>query len=581
MPQNKAEIADVLGDIAVLLELKGENPFKIRAYQSGARSLETLSDDLGTLIAENRLGTVKGIGDALVKKIVELYETGRLEFYEKLRASVPPGLLELIEIPGLGAKKVRALNEKLDVDSIAGLTEACQAGKVAELSGFGEKTQQKILDGIRNREAYGRRHLWWSAFATAAPILAGLRRLDGVERAEHAGSLRRGLETVGDLDFIVGARDPAPVMQWFTSMDDVREVTGHGATKSSVRLVDGMQADLRVVPPEQFAFALHHFSGSKEHNVAMRQRALARGLSLSEWGLTAAEETSDVHLPTNISDEAGIFAALGLQFIPPELREACGEIEAAELGPLPRLVELSDVRGAFHNHTDASDGRSTLAEMAAAAAALGWDYLGIADHSKASFQANGLDGERIAKQLDKIRAFNESGEVPVHIFSGIECDVLTDGRLDLDDAILGALDYVVVSVHASLGQSEVDMTKRIIRAVEHPRTTMLGHPTGRLLLAREASQVDMAKVIDAAAANGVIIEINANPRRLDMDWRWWRRAAEKGVLASINPDAHSTDQLEFVAAGIRVARKGWLTKEFVLNTRSLADVKSFLARKGQ
>lgn len=579
MPQNKAEIADILNDIAVLLELKGENPFKVRAYQTGARALETLSDDLGTLIAEDRLGTVKGIGDALVQKIAELYESGRLEYYEKLRASVPPGLLELMEIPGLGARKVRALNERLGVASIPELTTACQAGRVAVLAGFGEKTQQKILEGIKNREAYGRRHLWWNAFALAEPILAGLRNLKVVERAEHAGSLRRGLETVGDLDFIVAAREPAPVMEWFTSMNDVREVTGRGETKSSVRLADGMQADLRVVPPEQFAFALHHFSGSKEHNVAMRQRALARGLSLSEWGLTTTEEGSEVQLPTDMVDETTLFAALGLNFIPPELREARGEIEAAEQGPLPHLVELSDLRGAFHNHTDASDGRSTLPEMVAAAAALGWDYLGIADHSKASFQANGLDENRIAQQVQAIRDFNESGQSPVHVFAGIECDVLTDGRLDLDEAILGALDYVVVSVHASLGQSEADMTKRIIRAVEHPCTTMLGHPTGRLLLAREAARVDLAKVIDAAAANGVIIEINANPRRLDLDWRWWRRAADKGVLTSINPDAHATDQLEFVAAGIWVARKGWLTKENVLNARSLAEVESYFSGK--
>lgn len=581
MPQNKAEIADILNDIAVLLELKGENPFKVRAYQSGARALETLSDDLGELIAQDKLGGVKGIGAALVQKITELYETGKLEYYEKLRASVPPGLLELMEIPGVGAKKVRALHDKLGVDSIASLTAACEAGQVAELAGFGEKTQQKILTGIKNREAYGRRHLWWNAFAVAEPILEGLRGLPAVECAEHAGSLRRGLETVGDLDFIVASSDPGPVMDWFTSMDAVREVTGKGETKSSVRLADGMQADLRVVPPEQFAFALHHFSGSKEHNVAMRQRALARGLSLSEWGLTPVEETRGVRAPKKVADEEALFAALELEFIPPELREARGEIEAGERGPLPRLVELSDLRGAFHNHTNASDGRNTLAEMALAAAKLGWDYLGLADHSKASFQANGLDEERVVAQIEAIREFNASGAAPLHVFAGIECDILTDGRLDLSDEVLRELDYVVVSAHSSLGQAEADMTRRVIRAIEHPCTTMLAHPTGRLLLSREPSKIDLAKIIDAAAANGVIIEINANPRRLDLDWRWWPRAAEKGVLTSINPDAHAVEHLEFVSAGVLVARKGWLTRENILNTRTLAEVKSYFAGKSR
>lgn len=578
----KSDIVDVLEEIATLLELQGENPFKARAYQTGARALETMSEDLAVVVAENRLGDIKGIGDALALKITTLHQTGRLEYLDQQREAVPRGLLEMLEVPGLGAKKVRALHAKLGIDSVAALTAACTEGRVAALDGFGEKTQQKILEGIKNREAYGRRHLWWDAFEVAEPILAGLRALPQVERAEHAGSLRRGLETVGDLDFIVAARDVAPVMQWFTTRPGVQEVTGSGETKSSVRLVDGLQADLRVVPPEQFAFALHHFTGSKDHNILMRQRALARGLSLSEWGLTPAVEGSVAKSPTGIADEPTLFAALGLNFIPPELREAAGEIEAAEREPLPRLLELGDVRGAFHNHTTESDGRDNLAAMARAAAALGWEYLGIADHSKASFQAKGLDESRLAAQLELIRKFNASGTAPLPIFAGVECDVLTDGRLDLADEMLRELDYVVVSVHTSLAQSEDDMTRRIIRAVEHPCTTMLGHVTGRLLLAREPSKVNHAKVIDAAAANGVIIELNANPRRLDMDWRWWRHAAEKGVLCCINPDAHAAAQLEFVSAGVRVARKGWLKREHVFNTRSLAEVRTWLeARRGR
>lgn len=582
------DIVDALEEIAVLLELQGENPFKIRAYQNGARAVETLTEDLDVLVREARLGEIKGIGDALAKKIAELWTTGRLEFLERQRAAVPPGFLQLLEIPGLGAKKIRAMHAALGVDSIDALAAACAAGRIAELAGFGAKTQQKLIDGIRNREAYGRRHHWWKAFSVAEPILAGLRALPQVERAEHAGSLRRGLETVGDLDFIVAATDAAPVMAWFTSMAGVAEVTGHGETKSSVRLADGLQADLRVVPPAQFAFALHHFTGSKEHNVQMRQRALARGLSLSEWGLTpvAPEEAggtaaaaAEAPATSDVRDEAGLFQSLGLHFIPPELREGLGELEVAERGAFPRLVELADLRGCFHNHTIESDGRESLEAMVAGAQALGWEYVGIADHSKASFQARGLDEARLAAQVETIHRLNASGRFTTHVFTGSECDILADGRLDFDEAILRTLDYVVVSVHNALGQSEEEMTRRLIRAIEHPCTTMLGHATGRLLLSREGSRIDHARIIDAAAANGVIIELNANPRRLDMDWRWWRRAAEKGVLCSINPDAHAVDHYAFLEAGVRVARKGWLTREQVFNTRPLADVKAWLERK--
>ncbi len=577
------EVVDALEEIAVLLELQGENPFKIRAYQNGARAVETLTEDLDVLVREGRVGEVKGIGEALARKITELWTTGRLEFLERQRAAVPPGFLQLLEIPGLGAKKIRAMHAALGVDCIEKLATACAEDRIAGLAGFGARTQQKLLDGIRNREAYSRRHHGWKALLVAEPILAGLRALPQVERAEHAGSLRRGLETVGDLDFIVAAADPAPVMAWFTSMPGVAEVTGHGETKSSVRLADGLQADLRVVPPAQFAYALHHFTGSKEHNVQMRQRALARGLSLSEWGLAPVDAggpaDSAAAPPADVRDEAALFAALGLHLIPPELREGMGEIEAAERGELPRLVELSDLRGCFHNHTTESDGRETLEAMVAGAQALGWEYVGIADHSKASVQARGLDEARLAAQVGTIHALNASGRFSTHVFTGIECDILADGRLDLDESVLRTLDYVVVSVHNALGQNEEEMTRRLVRAIEHPCTTMLGHPTGRLLLSREGSRVDHARIIDAAAAHGVIIELNANPRRLDMDWRWWRRAAGKGVLCSINPDAHSVEHYAFVRAGVLAARKGWLTREQVFNTRSLADVRSWLAAK--
>jgi DNA polymerase (family X) len=585
----KNEIADVLNDIAVLLELKGENPFKTRAYQTGARALESLEEDLGTVIAEGRLQGIKGIGDALGKKIVDLHSSGRLPFYDDLKASLAPGMVEMLQIPSLGAKKIKALHDKLGITDIAGLTKACNDGRVADLPGFGAKSQEKILAGIKNREAYGRRHVWWEAFAVAEPILAGLRALPQVQRAEHAGSLRRGLETVGDLDFIVAANEIDAVFDWFTTRPGIQEVTAKGGTKASVRYESGLQADLRIVPLEQFAFALHHFTGSKDHNVQMRQRALARGLSLSEWGLVPAEGEGTVKdkvgaaaatqapLSQAIGSEEALFAALDLKYIPPELREGLGEIEAAEKGELPILIEYADLRGAFHNHTTATDGRNTLNEMVAAAQALGWDYFGIADHSKASFQAKGLTEEQLLKQIADIRALNATKRFKTHVFAGTECDILADGRLDFEPATLEQLDYVVVSVHNAFAQNEADMTARIIRAIEQPHVTILGHLTGRLLLRREGYAVNVPKIIDAAIANRVVVELNASPWRLDMDWRHWRRAAERGLLCAINPDAHDTAGLTHVRAGINGARKGWLTKANVLNTRPLEEVTAFFA----
>jgi DNA polymerase (family 10) len=588
---NKHAIAGILNEIGVLLELKDENLFKVRAYHAGARALETLEEDLNTVIAEGRLQGIKGIGEALAKKITELHATGRLEFFDQLRASVAPGLIELLEIPGLGAKKIKVLHEQLGIRSIADLDRACVEGKVERVDGFGQKTQEKLLAGIRNREAYGRRHRWWDAFTVAEPILQELRALPQVRRAEHAGSLRRGLETVGDLDFIVAAEEWAPIVRWFVSRPGVVEVTAQGETKTSVRFANGLQADLRIVPPDQFVFALHHFTGSKDHNVQLRQRAQARGLSLSEWGLVPAggegtakekveaQRRSKGAQPGVIETEAGLFAALGLHDIPPELREGLGEIEAAERGEFPRLVELGDLRGVFHNHTTASDGRNTLTEMVAGAQARGWEYFGVADHSQASFQANGLDATRLRRQIAEIAALNRSGRYKIRVLAGVECDILADGRLDLDESVLRELDYVVVSVHSSFTQSEAEMTARIIRAIEHPCTTMLGHLTGRLLLKREGYAVNVAKVIDAALANRVAIELNANPQRLDMDWRHWRAVAGRGLLCVINPDAHDVAGLDFCRAGINAARKGGLTAVQVLNTRSLSEIQIYLSAR--
>jgi len=571
----KNDIASVLDEIATFMELTGENPFKIRAYSAGARILENMTEDLGELIDGGKLADIPGLGEALVDKITTLRRDGVLPFHQKLKASIPAGLLEVMQIPGLGPKKVRALWTLLAVEDLAKLKEVCESGAVAELKGFGEKTQDKILEGIKNRIAYGKRHRWYEAAAIAEPILAGLRALPQVSIAESAGSLRRARETVGDLDFLVASSEPKPIMDWFVAYLGVKEVTAHGETKSSVRFENGLQADLRVVPAEQFYFALHHFTGSKEHNVAMRHRALGRGLSMSEWGFKSVDDKT---VAPGAKNEEEVFQALGLPWIPPELREGNGEIDAAEAGTLPKLVQLSDLRGVFHNHTTESDGDHSLDQMAAAAEAHGWEYLGISDHSKSSFQAGGLDEARLAKQLEDITQLNASKKYRVRVLSGSEVDILKDGTLDFSDDVLARLDFVVASVHTLFTLDREAQTARIIKAIENEHVDMVGHLTGRLLNKREPYDVDIAKVIDAAAANDKIIELNANPWRLDLDWRWWRRAAEKGVLCSINPDAHDIDQLAFAAHGVRIARKGWLTPAQVLNTRSLPEVLSWLGR---
>lgn len=571
----KEEIAAILNEIHVLLELQGENPFKVRAYETAARALESLDKDLGEIIEEKNLESIKGIGKALAEKIETLYYQGQLKYYDDLKASIEPGLIEMLEIPGLGPRKIKAMRDKLGITSIKELESACKQGKVAQLDGFGEKTQEKLLSGIKNKVLYGQRHLWWDANGLVQPIIEGLKKLPQVKKVEAAGSLRRKLETIGDLDLLVASEEPKPIMDWFIGRKEVIEVLAHGETKSSVRLQGGIQADLRVVPLQQFYFALHHFTGSKDHNVQMRSRALSMGYSLSEWGLkleSREHELTDVF----VKSEAELFKKLKLSYIEPELREGMGEIDCAQKNDLPKLVDVGDIRGVFHTHTVASDGRATLKEMVRGAEAFGWEYLGIADHSKASFQANGLNEERLLEQVKEIKKLNQSKNYKVHVFSGIECDILKDGSLDFEEEILKQLDYVVISVHSSFGMNEADMTKRMIKALESPYVTMLGHITGRVLLKREGYAINITKVIDAAIANDVIIELNSNPKRLDMDWRYWHRARDKGLKCSINPDAHSVQNLEYFIAGINIARKGWLRKEDVINTRGLKEVKKYL-----
>jgi DNA polymerase (family 10) len=570
----RENLAEVLEEIALLLELKNENPFKIRAYRQGAETVRAFEGDIVQLAENNQLTGIKGIGEALRDKLHELASTGQLEFHQKLKAQFPPGLFELFELQGLGPKKVKALHETLGVGSIADLKSACDEGKVATLAGFGAKTQAKILEAIALRATFADTFLLGGISALVEEIADTLRTHPEIVRVAVAGSYRRAKETVHDLDFLVATKEPKLVCEDFTTLPEVESIIAVGETKASVRLKNGLQCDLRAVSNAQFPFALQYFSGSKEHNVALRSLALKQGLSLNEYGFTPTHAESPAAIP-EVFEEADIYQSLGLDFIPPELRENRGEIEAAADHSLPRLVQLENLRGTFHNHTTASDGVDTLETMAEAAMELGLQYLGIADHSKASFQANGLDESRLLEQVAAIQSLN-AGYSHFRLFAGSEVDILKDGSLDFSDEILSKLDYCVASVHASFTLSEEEMTRRICRAMENEYVTMLGHVSGRLLLKRDAYSVNHAKIIDCAAETRTIIELNCSPLRLDMDWRWWKRARDKGVLCSINPDAHSASRLHHLGLGVRLARKGWLRKQDVLNTRSAAEIETFL-----
>lgn len=566
-----AAVAAVLDEIGTLLAVSGENTFRCNAYHRAARALEQYSGNLAEAVAAGKLMDIPGVGTALAEKITTLVTTGRLPYYEELKAQFPPGLFELLRLPGLGPKKVKVLYEQLHVDSLASLKAACEAGKVAALPGFGEKSQKKILEGLAFLDQVGQRFLLSEATAVGEALLAAVRTWPGVLRAELCGSLRRRKETVADLDILVSAVDPAPIMAAFTSWSDATQVLAHGPTKSSIRLGSGMQADLRVVSDEQFPFALHYFTGSKEHNIAMRARAQRLGYKLNEYALEGMTWKKPCR------DEADLFRALGLDYIPPELREATGELEAAEQHALPELLTLDDLQGTFHCHTTWSDGRHSLAEMARAAQQLGLKYFGIGDHSQSLKVANGLDPKRVRAQraeLDKVQAELKG----LRLFHGTECDILPDGRLDYDDDTLAQFDYVVASVHTHLTQSAADMTQRLVRAVSHPRVTMLGHMSGRLLLRRDSYALDYAAVFRAAADHGTLIEINAHPQRLDCDWVHVKQAKALGCKFVINPDAHSEEEIALLRYGVDVARRGWLTREDVINTLSACQIAQRLSK---
>ncbi len=569
------DAAKILEEIGALLELKGENPFKSRAYYSAARIVEMMGEgELERLIAEDKLKDVKGIGAALNEKLKELVQTGRLTYYEELKASVPEGLFEMLKVPGLGPRKVSTLYETLDISNLAELEYACRENRLINLKGFGPKTQENILEGIEFLRRHQGRHFYSEVFPVAEALLQELKQFPGLDQASLAGSIRRCREVVKDIDLVASADNPAELTAFFTTLPAVTEVIAHGDTKASIQLVAGINADLRVVEPQQFPYALHHFTGSKEHNTALRSRAKAIGLKINEYGLFRGEEL------IKCLNEEEFFAALGLSYIPPELRENNGELEAAEAGLLPQLVEADDIRGIFHVHTTYSDGSDSLEAIVHGCREAGYDYLGISDHSQSAFYAGGLSADDLARQREEILELREKYS-DLAIFCGVESDIRADGSLDYPDSVLDELDFVIASVHSGLKMERRKMTERLLQALAHPRVTILGHPTNRLLLGRDSSPLDMDQIFEAALEHGVILELNANPARLDLDWRYLKKVKEMGLKVAINPDAHQVEGFADTAFGVAIARKGWLAKEDVFNTQSRETVEKYLSRRRQ
>lgn len=569
--KDKHAIANFLERIGEVLEIRGENPFKVRAYTNAARTIGGLTQEIGKLIQTKQLLELPGIGKNLVAHIEELYKTGQVKEYAKILKSVPEGILEMLDIPGMGPKKVKAVWEKLDLATVGDLELACQHGNVAGLEGFGEKTQAKILEGIAQLKKHAGQFLYAEVERAAAAVSQKIEKNKNVQRATLAGSLRRRKEVVKDVDIVAATDAPQQVMDFFVSLPEVEKIIQHGETKSAVVLKAGPQADLRCVSDKEFPYALHHFTGSKEHNVAMRSLALKKGMKMNEYGLFKGKKL------IACKDEAEIFAKLGLNYIEPEMRENMGEIEAAAKGKLPALVTEKDIRGVLHCHSTWSDGTASIEDMALGAKALGLEFFGIADHSAAAKYAGGLTPERIKKQFKEIDALNKKLK-GIHIFKGMEADILADGTMDMGDKVLSQFDYIVASVHTKFNLTEKEMTARVIKAVKNKYVRILGHMTGRLLLQREGFPINVKEVIEACADCGTAIEINSNPMRLDIDWRNIPYARKKGVTLIINPDAHSVAGIEHFKYGVGIARKGWLTAKEVLNTRSTAEVQKWLKR---
>jgi DNA polymerase (family 10) len=572
VPVHNADIAAIFGEIADLLEIDGANPFRVRAYRNAARTLGELGRDVRGMLEQGAdLTELPGIGDDLAGKIREIVDTGRCATLDRLHRRIPHDVAELLTLPGLGPKRVKALYQDLDISTVAQLQRAARDGRLRALPGFGPKTEQRLVEALAAHAAAPRRYKLAVAAQYAEALADYLRRIPGVGEVVVAGSFRRMRETVGDLDLVVTATNPDAVTRRFIAYDEVATILAEGPTRSSVALKSGIQVDLRVVEPLALGAALHYFTGSRAHTVAVRRLAQKRGLKINEYGVYRgrARVAGDT--------EASVFAAVGLPFIPPELREDRGEIEAARDGDLPPLVELGDLRGDLHAHTRATDGHNTLREMAEAARSRGLEYLAITEHSRRLTMAHGLDPARLAKQIDAIDELNDalSG---ITLLKGIEVEILEDGNLDLPDKALARLDLVVGAVHSKFNLARGRQTARILKAMDHPHFSLLAHPTGRLIDSRDPYDVDMLRIVRHARQRGCFLELNSHPDRLDLLDIHCQMARDEGVLVAINSDAHAVHEFENLVYGVGQARRGWLGRKDVLNTRPLKALRALLRK---
>ncbi|PTR14793.1 DNA polymerase (family 10) [Nitrosospira sp. Nsp2] len=572
MPSHNADIAAIFEEIADLLEIEGANPFRIRAYRNAARTIGELSAEAYAMVEKDEdLTRFPGIGHDLSEKIKEIISTDHCALLDSLRTELPPAVTELLRVPGLGPKRVRHLYHDLDVQTVEQLYSAARQGRIRTLAGFGEKTELNILQAVELHTDPIRRFKLAVAAQYAEALRPYLAAVPGIKQVTVAGSFRRMRETVGDLDIIVTAAPGSNVMQHFTAYDEVAEILMVGPTRASVLLKCGLQVDLRVVPEESYGAALHYFTGSKSHNIAVRQIAQKRGLKINEYGVYRGK--------TRIAGETeeSVYRAVDLSYIPPELRENRGEIPAARSGRLPHLLELSDLQGDLHVHTSATDGHNTLLEMAIAGRSHGLQYLAITDHSRHLTVARGLDPLRLARQCDEIDALNENLE-GITLLKGIEVDILEDGSLDLPDRVLAKLDLVLGAIHSKFELSRARQTERVLRAMSHPHFTMLAHPSGRIIHQRPPYDIDMPRIIREAGRRGCFLELNAHPDRLDLLDIYCQMAKEEGVLVSIDSDAHSTFEFENLRFGLGQARRGWLEKQNVLNARPLSELRALINR---
>ncbi len=566
---NAKDVARALSEIALLRELKGEGAFKVRAYTNAARTIESLEEDLDELVEQKKVAKLRGIGKSIAQKITELVTTGELPYLQELRDKTPGDLPQWVRIPSLGPKKIKAIHDNLGISTMDELAEACREGKLSPLDGFGAKTEEKILKGIEQVRRHSGRFLQSVVRPEADRLLALVQAQPQVIRAEVCGSVRRGCETSKDVDILASTTGKvAELMDAFTGDAQVVDVIARGPTKCSVQLHSGLNVDLRVVADDSYPFALQYFTGSKDHNVALRQRTQQLGYKLNEYALVQVDE--EVEVPC--ADEAAIYEALGLRWIPPEMREDSGELELAQEGELPRLVELSDLQGAVHCHTTYSDGANTVEQMARGAMAQGLSYIVISDHSRSAAYARGMSIEQIQQQQEEIERVNETLGDGFRVLKAIESDILPDGGLDYPDEVLATFDLVIAAVHSRFGLSEQEQTERMLRAVAHPEVDILAHPTGRLVLSRDPYPLKLRKVLDACIEHNVAVEVNAQPERLDLDWHGLRFGLGRGLKVVLAVDAHSVPQLELAMYGVRMARKGWCTVDDVLNCRSAQEL---------